>query len=177
MYNNRLLTEQMKAAYAKLDEMEIARVRAELESGDDVREADTGPLVCYTTNGACTGLRRCALTAKKTITVPGMEDDRPVGYCFERDVLFDALLTESAPANPYNGEALPEVFVRSLGKKYMAELLMRAYYLETIAAEEAGGEDEASSEPESVTSEEAEAEEDLEAVEEELSEVDDDLEG
>jgi hypothetical protein len=132
VYNNNLLADDMKLAYAKLDESEIGRVRGLLEHGEALPPHSS--MVCYTNNGACDGMRKCEITARREIIVPGMQDSKPVGYCFQRDVLFDVLLTQTTPANPRTGEAFPPQLVASMYRKYKGELLMRTYYLETSVA-------------------------------------------
>jgi hypothetical protein len=135
VYNNNLLADDMKLAYAKLDDSEIGRVRGLLEHDEPLPPHSS--MVCYTNNGACDGMRKCSVTAKREIIVPGMDDGKPVGYCFQRDVLFDVLLTQTTPANPRTGEAFPPQLVANMYRKYKGELLMRAYYLETSVASQA----------------------------------------
>jgi hypothetical protein len=129
VFNNAMMPMAMKLAYGKVDESELARVRGILERGEPLPPHNS--LVCYTTDKACRDIKRCRITPNKEVILPGMQDDKPVGFCFKREVLFDILLTQQTPVNPRNREAIPPVLVKSIYDKYRGELLMRAYYLES----------------------------------------------
>ena len=173
VYNNALMDVEMKNKYEELDKSEVSRVMDILRTGKQIPNGDG--MICYTTpSNACNGLRTCKITANKEIIIPGMENSKPVGFCFKREVLYDIFLTQKVPINPRTGEEFPPILVQGVYKKYKGELLMRTYYLETILDEQSNNPIVVSKEQAQEESEQAqeESEQQEKSEEEQLSEID-----
>ena len=180
VYNNALMDVEMKNKYEELDKSEVSRVMDILRTGKQIPNGDG--MICYTTpSNACNGLRTCKITANKEIIIPGMENSKPVGFCFKREVLYDIFLTQKVPINPRTGEEFPPILVQGVYKKYKGELLMRTYYLETILDEQSNNpivvsKEQAQEESEQAQEESEQAQEESEqqekSEEEQLSEID-----
>lgn len=120
----------------KLLDAEYRSIEEILRSGKIIHPYTGEERVCYKPVDNCT-LETCKLVKEKVIYMPELNKDKQVvAYCFEETQLFDIILANIIPINPFTKKPFPKHLVDGMRQKYKNELLMRAYYLLELSEEQ-----------------------------------------
>lgn len=133
VFNNRYLlsNKPLIDTYRKMRDAEYTSIEEILRSGKIISPYQNQERVCYKPVDNCT-LETCKLITKREIYMSEMQGNNVVAYCFDEIQLFDLILAEIHPINPYTKKKFPEHLVTNIRRKYKNELLMRAYYIISI---------------------------------------------